>query len=69
MEYASIQRNQGEFIVTRMCRLMGVSPSAYYDWLTREPSCSQRQKCPLGRASEKYLQAQSRNLWCKAYPL
>lgn len=30
--------HQGEFAVERMCRVLGVARSAYYDWLTRKPS-------------------------------
>ena len=33
MKYAFIQSNQEIFSVSRMCEIMGVSPSAYYYWL------------------------------------
>lgn len=38
MKYAFIQRNHDRFTVTRMCDLMKVSQSAYYDWLARPES-------------------------------
>jgi putative transposase len=33
-----VKRNQAEYPVRMMCRVLGVSPSGYYDWLGREPS-------------------------------
>ena len=33
-----MKENQANFPVSRMCRVLGVSPSGYYDWLKREPS-------------------------------
>jgi putative transposase len=38
VKYAFIKDNQRTFSVTRMCDLMEVSPSAYYDWLKRPES-------------------------------
>jgi putative transposase len=36
--YAFIATHAGEFPVNRMCAVLGVSPSGYYDWLKRPPS-------------------------------
>ena len=33
-----MMRNQAEYSIRMMCRCLGVSPSGYYDWLSREPS-------------------------------
>lgn len=38
MKYAFIKEHKREFAVTRMCQILGVSQSAYYDWLTRPES-------------------------------
>lgn len=38
MKYAFIESNQETFTVTRMCDMMDVSQSAYYDWLKRPES-------------------------------
>jgi putative transposase len=38
VKYAFIKRNQEAFAVTRMCDMMNVSQSAYYDWLKRPES-------------------------------
>lgn len=42
MNYAFIAAHTGEFPVGRMCEVLKVSRSGYYDWLKRKPS--QRQK-------------------------
>ncbi len=38
MKYAFIKRHHETFTETRMCHMMGVSQSAYYDWLKRPES-------------------------------
>lgn len=38
MKYAFIKRNHGKFTTTRMCKMMNVSQSAFYDWLVRPES-------------------------------
>jgi transposase-like protein len=38
VKYAFIKSNQGTFSVSRLCEVMGVSPSTYYDWLKRPAS-------------------------------
>ena len=50
MSYAFIAAHTGEFPVRRMCAVLGVSASGYYDWRKRAPS--QRQQ-----ANEKLLAA------------
>ncbi len=50
MSYAFIATHEGEFPVSRMCAVLGVSPSGYYDWRQRPPS--QRQQ-----ANDKLLEA------------
>lgn len=42
MRYAFIAAHSGEYAVRRMCQVLKVSPSGYYDWLNRPPS--QRQQ-------------------------
>lgn len=48
MKYAFIQCHQETFTVTRMCALMDVSQSAYYDWLKRPDSARRREDRRLG---------------------
>lgn len=38
MRYALIKEQSNKFAVMLMCRLLTVSVSGYYSWLTREPS-------------------------------
>jgi putative transposase len=38
VSYAFIAAHEGEFPVSRMCAMLGVSSSGYYDWLGRPPS-------------------------------
>lgn len=38
MKYEQIQRLSGEFPLSRLCAVLGVSVSGYYAWLKREPS-------------------------------
>jgi transposase InsO family protein len=38
VKYAFTKSNQERFTVTRMCEMMEVSRSAYYDWLKRPDS-------------------------------
>jgi transposase InsO family protein len=50
VSYAFIAKHAGVFPVRRMCQVLAVSPSGYYDWRKRPPS--ERQK-----ANEKLLAA------------
>ena len=53
MKYAFIERNQETFSVTRMCALMDVSQSAYYDWLKRPESARSLEDSRLGEKVKK----------------
>ena len=48
MKYAFIERHHETFTVTRMCDLMAVSQSAYYDWLKRPESARSLEDRRLG---------------------
>ncbi len=41
MKYAFIKDNQQIFNITRMCHVLRVKPSSYYDWLGRDISDQQ----------------------------
>ena len=43
MKYAFIQSHKEAFTVTRMCQVLEVSQSAYYDWLKRPESAHHRE--------------------------
>ena len=48
MKYAFIQSQHDIFSVSRMCKILEVSRSAYYDWLTRPESARSREEKRLG---------------------
>ena len=61
MKYAFIQRHQGTFTVIRMCEVMEVSPSAYYDWLKGPESTRSLEDRRLGeKVKEKFTQRAAR---------
>ena len=49
MKYAFIEANQRIFSITRMCKVLEVKPSSYYDWVSRGLSGQQihRNQCEL----------------------
>ena len=47
MKYAMIKEQSEQFPVTVMCRLLGVSASGYYHWLTRKPSLREEENVKL----------------------
>ena len=53
MKYAFIKCNQETFAVTRMCDMMNVSQSAYYDWLKRPESARSIEDRRLGEEVKK----------------
>jgi putative transposase len=42
VKYAWIQQHAADFSVNRLCQLMGVSRSAYYAWLHRSPTITEK---------------------------
>ena len=53
MKYAFIERNRETFAVTRMCDMMGVSQSSYYDWLKRPESARSLEDKRMGEKVKK----------------
>ncbi len=47
MKYAMIKEKSEQFSVSVMCRLLGVSASGYYHWLTRKPSLREEENVKL----------------------
>ena len=54
MKYAFIESHQDTFVVTRMCDMMDVSQSAYYDWLKRPDSARSLEDRRLGEKVKKF---------------
>ena len=38
MKYAFIKEHTDHYPTSRLCKVLGVSPSGYYDWFNRKPS-------------------------------
>jgi len=53
VRYDFIERNQVTFTVTRMCAMMDVSQSAYYDWLKRPESARSLEDRRLGEKAKE----------------
>lgn len=53
--YAFIRAHRAEFSLAAMCRVLGLSPSGYYDWLNRPPSERARR--------DDELRERIRNIW------
>jgi len=47
VKYAMIKEQSKQFPVSVMCRLLGVSASGYYHWLTRKPSLREEENVKL----------------------
>ena len=54
MRYAFIKSNQGTFSASRLCEVMGVSPSTYYDWLKRPASARSLEDRRLGEKVKNF---------------
>ena len=67
MRFQFIQDHRDEFPVTRMCRVMNVSPSGYYAWRTRPVSAREMANQELVDKI-KVVHAESHNtLWQSAH--
>lgn len=62
MKYAWIQQQQAEFRVSRMCRMLEVSRSGYYEWLGRPPGTQADAEQQLQDKVQRYF-AQGRGTY------
>src|SRR5699024_11711261 len=59
--YTFIVKHRHEFRVSKMCKILGVSKSGYYQWLKRpEPPQKQRKASIKGRIRRIHTQSKSR---------
>ncbi|MGV2876559.1 IS3 family transposase, partial [Macrococcus capreoli] len=59
--YDFIDKHRHEFRVTKMCEVLGVSKSGYYDWKKREDSSQQKRREALKKEIYKiYIGSQKR---------
>jgi transposase InsO family protein len=52
MRFEFIEEHRGEFPITRMCKVLEVSPSGYYAWRTRPPSAREMANRELAKQIE-----------------
>ena len=62
MKYEFIQSQQEAFTVTRMCQMLEVSQSAYYDWLKHPESAHSQEDKQFGEQVKK-IHEQSRGIY------
>ena len=56
-----IKTNRDEYSVPAMCRVLGVAPSGYYEWLTH-PISNRAQECPVAPADPRVVHRESGHL-------
>jgi transposase InsO family protein len=62
VKYAFIRTHEETFTVTRMCQMLEVSQSAYYDWLKRPESAHSQEDKQFGEQVKK-IHEQSRGIY------
>ena len=61
-KFACVERLKATYPVTRLCRVLGVSPSGYWAWRKRAPSRARSGQCSLAAADRRDSRRQSRHL-------
>lgn len=61
--YAFIKANRDTYTVQAICRILGVAPSGYYEWLTHPISDRAHEDARVASPDSRVVHGQSGHLW------